>query len=409
MQRIAIVGTTNYGWLSMQLLFKLPEQYVIIAAMELPGKETEGTAACRERGIPIYNDLDRMLTDLQGKCDVIYLPIPIPLHAKLATKCLKAGYNVYLEKPPVPTVQDYDELIKARDESGKRLAVCFQAIHSDTIQRLKQYISQGKFGKVKRIRSMACWPRPDAYYARTNWAGRIKTDAGWVLDGPLNNALAHCAAIELYLASSTPDRMAYPTTIQSELYHARDIESEDTNSIRVITDEEVEIIFNATHCSAELTPVSILLEAENASVEYFDFEKATITWADGRTEELSDSDDIRLVLYRRLAQSLEQGTPFYGELEVCRPFTVMVNGAFESPGQITQIPSEYTRREEKYDSMVTIVDGMDDLLIKAHAEGKLLSEVGAPWAKKSKIVNMTGYNQFPSRGFGEESTMKFSA
>jgi hypothetical protein len=165
----------------------------------------------------------------------------------------------------------------------------------------------------------------------------------------------------------------------------------------VITDEGVEIIFNATHCSAELTPVSILLEAENASVEYFDFQKATIAWADGRKEEIADSDDIRLVLYRRLAQSLDQGTPFYGELEVCRPFTVMVNGAFESSGQITQIPSECTRREAKYDSMVTIVDGIDDLLIKAHAEGKLLSEVGAPWGKKSKIVDMTGYNQFPSR------------
>lgn len=399
MQRIAIVGTANYGWVSMQLFFKLPEQYEITAAMELPNKETKGTAACRERGIPIYNDLEKMLADLQGKCDVIYLPTPIPLHAQLATKCLQAGYNVYLEKPPVPAIQDYDELIHVRDESGKRLAVCFQAIHSNTIQSLKQYITSGKFGKIKRIRSMACWPRPDSYYARTYWAGKIKVDLGWVLDGPLNNALAHCAAIELYLACSTPNQMAYPSTVQAELYHAREIESEDTDSVRVITDEGVEIIFNATHCSAELTPVSILLEAENASVEYFDFRKATITWSDGRIEDIVESDDIRLVQYMRLAQSLEQSKPFYGELEVCRPYTVMVNGAFESAGQIAEIPSEYSRREAKYDSMVTIVDGIDEMLIKAHNEGKLLSEVGASWCRQVKKVDMAGYYRFPSRGY----------
>ena len=38
--------------------------------------------------------------------------------------------------------------------------------------------------------------------------------------------------------------MAEPVTVQAELYHGHDIESEDTSSLRIITADGVEIIFN---------------------------------------------------------------------------------------------------------------------------------------------------------------------
>ncbi len=96
---------------------------------------------------------------------------------------------------------------------------------------------------------MAGWPRFDTYYNRTEWAGKLHVNGQWVLDGTINNPLAHMLSDELYLASMKPRAMAEPVSVKAELYHGNDIESEDTSSLRIITDKGVEILFNASLCS----------------------------------------------------------------------------------------------------------------------------------------------------------------
>ena len=44
---------------------------------------------------------------------------------------------------------------------------------------------------------------------------------------------------------------------------------------------------------------------------------------------------------------------------------------------------------------VWVVPGLADVLRKCYEKNKLPSELGVPWAKAGKVVDLTDYHQFP--------------
>jgi hypothetical protein len=259
---------------------------------------------------------------------------------------------------------------------------------------------EGRYGKVKRVRGMAGWPRFDTYYNRSEWAGKLHINGEWILDGTINNPLAHMLSDELYLASMKPGAMAEPVSVQAELYHGHDIDSEDTSSLRVITDKDVEILFNASLCSDAKMDPFVIIECEKAKIEYTGFCKATIMLENGEVDRINDDNEKRINMLVQLAKHYENGSQYPVCLETCRPFTLVVNGAFESCGRPHSIGKEYLTCREQSDSsgdtIKTVIKDIDHILRVAHENGKLFSEVGAAWAKKSRKFDLKGYKKFPT-------------
>jgi hypothetical protein len=102
----------------------------------------------------------------------------------------------------------------------------------------------------------------------------------------------------------------------------------------------------------------------------------------------------------KLAEHYESGSPYPVSLETCRPFTLVVNGAFESCGYPHSIGKEYLscrgQSDPKGDTIKTVIKDIDHVLRVAHENGKLFSEVGAAWAKKSSSFDLRGYKKFPT-------------
>jgi predicted dehydrogenase len=400
MIKLAMVGAGGYAYELIKRICDLPDKIELVAVTSNPKRKSSGRSFCQSKGIPIYDDADQMIKNIKGIADVIFIPVPIHKHFSFATKCIDAGFDIFLEKPPVATIQDLDELTKYVSKRGKRVPVAFQYLYSTIIQELKKRIVEGRYGKVKRVRGMAGWPRFDTYYTRSEWAGKLHINGEWILDGTINNPLAHMLSDELYLASMKPGQMAEPVSVQAELYHGHDIESEDTSSLRVITDKGVEILFNASLCSDAKMDPSVIVECEKARIDYVGFCKATITLETGEVEHITDDNEKRINMLTKLAEHYENGTPYPVSLETCRPFTLVVNGAFESCGYPHSIGKEYLSCHEqsdpKGDTIKTVIKGIDHVLRKAHEDGKLFSEVGAAWAKKSGKFDLRGYKKFPT-------------
>src|SRR4030042_781084 len=387
MIKLALMGAGGYAYELIKRILDLPDKMELVAVTSNPARKSSGRLFCQSRGIPIYDDTDHMIKNVKGIADVIFIPAPIHRHFSLATKCMDAGFDIFLEKPPVATIQDLDELAKYISKRGKRVPCAFQYLYSAIIQELKKRIVEGRYGQVKRVRGMAGWPRFDAYYNRSEWAGKLRVNGEWVRDGTINNPLAHMLSDELYLASTEPGEMAEPVSVQAELYHGHDIESEDTSSLRIITDKGVEILFNASLCSdAKLDP-SVIIELEKAKIEYTGFCRAVITLENGEVEHITDDNEKRINMLTKLAEYYENGSPFPVGIETCRPFTLVVNGAFESCGYPHSIGKEYLSCREQSDprgdTIKTVIKDIDHVLRIAHEKGKLFSEVGAAWAKKS--------------------------
>ena len=400
MLNVAVVGAGGYSFELIKRIWQLPERYNFVAVTSDPQANDSGRDECLKNGVTIFDDVDSMLDALDGKVDMIFVPTSIYSHFSVAKKCIEAGYDIFVEKPPVVTIQDFDELSRLAKVHQKRVVVGFQYLYSDVVQTIKKYLSQEKFGPVKSVKSVAGWPRLDSYYNRgTSWVGRLRIGDFWVLDGSINNPLSHMLANSLYFASTKADKMAQPLNIEAELYRGHNIESEDTSSIRIMTDESVEIVYNATLCSGREIRAKTIIECEDAIIEYIDFNLATISTGNKLIETLNDKEEKRTYMLEIIAECFEKGIRCLGELDVCRPFTLSVNGAFESSGPPRKLDHKYIDRVEQGDDIKTVIKEIDEFLLDPENQGKVLSEAAVPWASAGQVLDISAYDYFPSQRF----------
>ena len=85
--------------------------------------------------------------------DIVDICTPSAYHAPLAIAALNAGKHVICEKPLAPTPADINEMIEARDKSGKMLMTAQHfRFENDTIA-LKKEIETGILGEIYHARS----------------------------------------------------------------------------------------------------------------------------------------------------------------------------------------------------------------------------------------------------------------
>jgi len=217
--------------------------------------------------VPVYPSLEAFYE--KERADLVVISSPIHLHCTQTCYAVSRGSHVLCEKPVAATVQEVDRMIAYRDRFDRKVGIGFQWSFSESIQALKTDIQKGLFGAPKRLKSLCLWPRDEAYFKRNEWAGRIKDDQGrWILDRPLNNAMAHDLHNMLYLLGDRKDRSARPVRITAELYRANAIENFDTAAVRITTDSNTEILFLGSHAIKDSFGPIFSFEFTDASVVY---------------------------------------------------------------------------------------------------------------------------------------------
>lgn len=383
--QLGFIGCSGYAYQLFKRVATLPRFAKVVAAISRePG--SEGSRAYRERKIPTFFTVEEMLEYGQGKLDAIFNPTPIHLHETITLQCLAAGIPVFVEKPPVASLEEHRNLIRASEKSGIPVAVCFNGLYSFLTQQLKGELVRGRYGAIRRIRSLGGWIRTRTYYQRNDWAGRVRLGNRWVLDGTINNPFAHQVANALYFASPEHHAMASPSTVEAELYHGNPIESEDTSSMRIITTDGIEIVTNFTLCAEEPVSPVLTIECEEAVINCFNSDKMEITFPDGRREERESYREDRLDMIEELYLALRTGERFLCDIRMCLPFTSTINAAFLSAWPICPVPEQALRRSSYDGSERREIMGISQDLLRAHRNGNLLSEIGVTWARPGRIV-----------------------
>jgi len=402
--RYAVVGAGGHGGAHIRQIREHggPLGCELAAVTIRPQDRTPGQVeAFRDGGVEVYPDAVAMFDALAGKVDAVFIPTGIYSHCALTCAALQRGHNVYLEKPPAGTVQEVDRMLAAAADSGRVCCLGFQAISSESIDLIKSRLTEGALGTVRRLRTWACWPRPDAYYARNEWAGRLKVGDAWVLDGPTNNALAHEIANMLYLATPAERTFATPRTVRAELYHARDIPSEDTSAVEIVTADGVAVYFIASHCTAGAqTGPWIEMECSRAAVHWRFDGRTAIAYDDGREETLDrdgeDSAAAALANFTRAVRD-DDAAALDCDLTMGRNFTLALNGAFESAGVTRAIPAEFISQTDEPPGPHPVVAGINDLIVRCGREGRLFSDVGCEWATPTEPFDLSDYPGFPQQ------------
>ncbi len=102
-----------------------------------------------------YKDYRELLAD--KSIDAVYIMTPEHLHHDMTIAALKAGKNVYIEKPLAHTIEEGFDIIKAWEQSKKIVQVGTQNRSSSLYKKAKELIQQGMVGDVHFVR--AFWYR----------------------------------------------------------------------------------------------------------------------------------------------------------------------------------------------------------------------------------------------------------
>lgn len=380
---VVLVGIGGYGEVYLSALFgeEREANLELVAVADPDPLRCHRLEEIRARGIPVYNSLFEVPDHDQGRLTII--SSSIHTHCELTCQALSRGSHVLCEKPAAGSVEEVDRMIEESERTGGFVAIGFQWSFTPPILDLKHDLRAGRFGMPRRLKTLTLWPRDDAYYARNDWAGRLRApDGRWILDSPANNAMAHDLHNLLFLLGATENRSAEPIAVEAETYRAYDIETFDTVAARVRTAEGPEILFFASHTTEESRHPTFVIECDDAEIRYEgELSPIVATLRDGSTVEYPSpwSVDQTCKLWT-CARGVEGGAIPCGP-HAARAHTRVVNALRdEAPPRI--VSPSLLRRGPGTDTQRTIVDGLGAGMLRAFEEGRLPRELGLNWSEE---------------------------
>lgn len=274
-------------------------------------------------------------------------------------------------------------------------AVGYQWSFSEPMQALKSDILAGRLGRPLRLKSLVCWPRPESYYTRNNWAGRIAlADGTRVLDSPATNAAAHFLHNMIYILGDTPQASASLREVSPEPYRVNDIENYDTVALRCRTADGVDIFFYATHAAQREVGPLLEYQFEEGVVRMAEEEgnRLVATWRDGRVRDYGhvfDSYHGLIGKLRHCLAALDGGPPPSCTIDSALSHVICVNGAQRQSEEIPTIPEVFIERIAKPDGTLRAVRGLESALLDCYDRWMLPGELKHyPWAHPAWTVSL---------------------
>ena len=399
---IGLVGVGGYARAYLRVIDILEDEGAMrfhAAVIRNPARYPEDMEKLGKRGVLIRAGLDEMLEKDAADLDLVGIPTGIAEHRDMLVRTVEAGCDAVLEKPTTAAIQDCDAMIAALERTGRFCQIGYQNQAKVTVKALKRFICDGGLGTVRNVAVKCCGFRRQSYFDRNGWAGRLRDDQGrWILDGGLNNPYSHQLMNALYFARAEWGATATPTRVRGELYHAHDIESEDTCAAEIETAEGVTIHFLGATAGSENRQPFIEVVGDRGKALWSKSGPVQITFADGSTREIEDpGDDFSLGIMRN-AVAFKRGE--VDELDCPLPMTrnvvLATDGVFLSAGVPRPIAKEHLKiyHDEERDSKATEIPGIEDLVERGFAERKLFSDLGAPWAQATSPVSVENLTEF---------------
>lgn len=185
MIRIAIVGTGNIANAHVQAYLQFPERCHIAYLVDIVPEKARRMREKYGLDAKVMDDHQALLP-LQD-IDLVDVCTPPYVHAQISINCLRSGKNVVCAKPMAASLEECDQMLRARDESGKRLSIIAQNRFRQPIRNLKALLDSGLAGPVRCAQVDSFWWRGHCYYDLW-WRGTWEKEGGGCT---LNHAVHH--------------------------------------------------------------------------------------------------------------------------------------------------------------------------------------------------------------------------
>ena len=169
----------------------------------------------KKHDIPTFASVEEMVNKTEP--DVLNILTPSGLHAKNILESIPFNKHFVVEKPLALRLDQIDRIIEECDANGIKIFVVQQNRFNPPIQKLKEALIKGRFGKLVLGTIRVRWCRQQAYYDQKSWRGT------WAHDGGVfTNQASHHIDMLIWLMGGVESVMAKTAT------RLVNIEAEDT-------------------------------------------------------------------------------------------------------------------------------------------------------------------------------------
>ena len=382
--KVALIGLKNFGIQHFRPLKRLHEEGVLTftaaCSRSLDNLGEEQDEFYKKYNIPLYNDYNEMLKEHQ--LDLVTVSTGIHLHSSMSVDAMAAGANVYCEKPPAPTVSEVQKMVDASKEYNKLCVIGFNWQAGEQLHFVLDYIFNKKeLGRVLRVNSIMITNRANSYYERTAWAGKINFEGQVVNDGTINNPFAHHIAMCLQMAAKEYGKSAAPVSVDADMYHIRDIETEDTTAINIKTDTGIEIhavTSNAAEPGTDNRTIKVV--CEKGYIEW-DSKTTVNIMKDGKLETLTfaPAADHQYKTYKNIIKYLDgDKDTFLYTVEEGIKFTKVIEEAFKDV-KVKQINPENRYILEIKGNTYQCLKDIYEIALKCYNEDKFYKDLNLNW------------------------------
>lgn len=164
-----------------------------------------------------YTDYKKMLEE--QKPELVAIATESGKHAEIALDCLDANCNVIIEKPIALSLEDADRIIEKSKEKG--LVVCsnHQNRFNKSIQKIREAVENGSFGKMLHGTAHIRWNRGESYYKQAPWRGTWAQDGGALM----NQCIHNIDLLRWMMGDEIEEVFAYTDNLTHDFIEAEDL------------------------------------------------------------------------------------------------------------------------------------------------------------------------------------------
>lgn len=141
--KVAVIGAGVWGRNHVRTFHELGALAGVVEVSQALREEVRASYP----GLPVWPSLDEAI----ARADGFVVATPAPTHAPLATRLLREGKGVLVEKPMTLDAVEAEALVSAGGASGRPLMVGHLLLYQPAVQELKRRVDEGLIGKVFRI------------------------------------------------------------------------------------------------------------------------------------------------------------------------------------------------------------------------------------------------------------------
>ena len=214
-KRIGLVGAGYISDLHLGAITALPGLSAVAMCDRSPGRAA--AKAHRHGGLTTYTDLSEMLE--RESLDAVHVLTPAETHENVVEEVLRAGLDVFVEKPFCVDSTACERLTELADAGNLKLGVSHNMLFDRNYVRLRADLSAGRFGRLDHV---------DVVCIRPFAPLRSAPPGSWLFGSPGNALIElgpHSAGLLLDLTDD-PDELAVVTgdtitTAGGKTFHRR--------------------------------------------------------------------------------------------------------------------------------------------------------------------------------------------